>query len=431
MALPQIQEFQNQVRNGALNLSPELIRNESFTRMMNHLKIKSLEIKQVEIIEDDAKTLINISGTTILDGVKLNDLDFTLYKSESNENGFDIEWTAQISDLKLDWLIRNQFLIDQSIAEVSQLMDINFSACSWHYTSDDDNLLLSSSDAKGDLKFPELNVNFEDIGIGLSLDFKTVMKRIFELNANITIGSTSLPVSIKLPVGEFSDSVGWIVHMDGMVHLKSAFQDIQTFLSNNSFTKEAAGDHLQALIPDVFRKMDQFAIGKFYLQFDPFTATLYLLKLRIESLRTIQLFDQFKIRETGLEMMISYTRNKAHLMLHLTGGFEIGEALYAGVDVILPANPAMDWQINIDGEVELQKMEQLEAFPFLKLSDLQLPEGWLKAENITLENLRFVFNPLQGKVKSVELAMYLDASASLIPGIKVEDPYVRLNLSFE
>lgn len=431
MAIPQIETIQNRIQKGKLELNFSLIPHHGFKQLLDYLHIPSLMLDKATVVKIPQNGHILISGNTDLNGLNINDFVFVLYESEAVETGFEIEWTGELDQMDLDWLFKYRFLLPHYMNQLLNSNQFNFKNISIHYTSDDNDFFLSSDPSSKEIKLPEINLSLQRIGFNLSIHIGEEISRIFKLESIIKMGSTAFPVSVQLPVGEFKDSAGWIVQMDQMVHLKSAFQDVFTFLDNNPFTKETGGDHLKGVIPESFLKFGDFAISEFYLQFDPLIKTLHLLKLKIESLRTIELFEKFTIQEAGIEINISYTNDRAILRLILMGSFQIGDELFASIDVVLPSDPDQDWQVNLDGGIDLEKIDQLEAFPFFKISDLQLPTGWLQAKEITVETLRFVFNPAKRKVKSVELAMYMDASASLIPGITGSDPYVRINLNFE
>jgi hypothetical protein len=429
MPYPSIKQFENGIRDNTLFIGKQIVDHPAFLTLLNALKQEHLAFASPSVSYEDGTNNITIEGESFFFSDALSKADLYLYETPETDVQYEFEWHGTLPATSFSTLYKNAIIVPDPMNVVTEIMNGVFNEVDLLYTSHDEAFAIevNSSDIK--FEIPEVGFSLDKIGFYYERSLGHKIKTIYRLYSIIKIGSTTIPTQIELPAGNNIDHVCWSLKTTDIIILNDGLKDIINFLSGQQDLNAALGKDILTLLPEAVNTIPQFALTDFVIHFNPQTKFLQLLDFSIQSVKSFELIPGFLLKDIGVSALITFLDNRVSCTLGLFGRLVFSELIEAGISIRLPFNLKEDWKIAMDGSIDLEKLSDLETLPFIKLKDLNIPPEWLTVNNIHLDNLNIVFNPAEAKIKTVAFSLQVNTESSLIPGLKVKDPYLEFNLT--
>ncbi|MEQ9092083.1 MAG: hypothetical protein RIE52_13395 [Balneola sp.] len=422
-----IPKLNKAIQNGQLQLTETLIPYPAFNRLLQVLQINAITFNQVEIEQEKEENIL-VKGESYFLDLPLQKADFYLYKEK--ENDYEFEWHGTLASVSFKTLYEKGIMASHPLNLLPELLNGMFEEIDVLFSSHDQAFAIEAFKSDIELPFSSIGFSLTNIGFYYERSLNKSIPARYELTSTIQIGSTLIATALELPAGNRFDPVCWSLKTTEMVVLKNGLQDAVHFLSGHKAVKEALGKSFMDLIPNALHAIPEFALTKLALHINPKKPALQLIDFSIQSLGKLEIVPEFSIKNIGVGTFITFHENTPACTLSLFGNFYFSPSIAVDFYIQLPLNKQDDWIIHLEGYADIEKLQNLEKLPFIKLQDLNLPKEWLAINDIRLDHLEIVFNPLQQKIKSVEFELALNAKSSLIPGISVKNPELAFTLTF-
>lgn len=429
MPHPSVSQFENAIVDNVLNIDNRLIVHPAFLALLKVLKQRRLIFNSVKILPEKGTNNITIEGESSFFSTPLKNSEFYVFEEPDSEHEFEFEWHGTLPATTFEELYKNGIMLPDPLNVITELINGSFSEVDMLYTSNDMAFAIEVGSSNIKYELPEIGLSLDKPGFYYERSLDKRIKTVYRLYSNIKIGSTTIPTIIELPAGNAIDRVCWSLKTTNLIILNDGLRDIISFLSGQKNLNGALGNDLMTLLPDAVNAIKEFALTKLIIHFNPQTKFLQLLDFSIQSVKPFELVPGFSLSDIGVSGFITFLDNKISYTPGLFGRFMFSDTVEAGLSIQLPLNPKENWRIEMDGSIDLDRLQDLETFPFLKLSDLNIPPEWLIVKDIHMDNLHLIFNPAEGKLKKVDLSLQLSAESSIIPGIKVSDPYLEFSIT--
>jgi hypothetical protein len=428
MILPTKNQIESTISNNLLFINDKLIKHPAFSALLKMLKQEHITFSSPEILIEEATKNIIIKGTSSLLEIPILSADFYIY--EDAKDHYQFEWHGTLTRITLGYLQEIGILEPQSLNSIDALFSEGYNQVDFIFTSHDRAFAIEVHKSNITFQLPELGISLEKIGFFYERSLDRRIKSTYRLYSNIKIGSTTIATEIELPAGNNLDTVCWTIRTNHLIILNKGLADILSFLQGQAIMKELIGNQLSSYLPEVITKIPTFGITDLTIQFNPQKKSIQIVEFLIQSLHDFEILPGFSLSNIGVHVFMTFMDKRTSCDLGLSGQFIYKEAIHAEINIELPLNTKDDWKIALDGDIDLEKLQDLEAFPFIKIESLNIPSAWLQVKNIRVQRLEAIFNPIKRKIKSVSFAIELKAQSQLIPGIKLKDPYLEFNLTF-
>src|SRR6185437_8420451 len=429
MSYPSITQFENGISDNTLLIDKQIVDHPAFSALLNALQQEYLSFVSPKVLNEEGTNNITIEGESFFFADVLSKADFYLYETHESDAQYEFEWHGTLAATSFSTLYKNGIIVPDPLNWVTEIMNGVFNEVDMLYTSHDEAFAIevNSSDIK--FEIPEVGFSLDKLGFYYERSLGQNIKTTYRLYSTIQIGSSAIPTQIELPAGNDIDPVCWVLKTTDIIILNDGLKDIIGFLSGQQDLNAALGNDLLTLLPAAVNAIPQFALTNFVIHFNPQTKFLQLLDISIQSVKSFELVPDFSLKDIGVSAFITFLDNKVSCTLGLFGRLLFSELIEAGLSIQLPLNLTDDWRIAMDGSIDLEKLSDLETLPFIKLKDLNIPPEWLTVNSIHMDNLNLVFNPAEGKIKTVAFSLQVNAESNLIPGLTVKDPYLEFNLT--
>ncbi|MEO5642726.1 MAG: hypothetical protein ABIS12_05335 [Bacteroidia bacterium] len=355
---------------------------------------------------------------------------FYLYENNESEMGYDFEWNGTLAAISFKELSQHGLIQTNRLNQLDEFLIGSFEKVDLLFSSYDKTFALQVNYSEFKIEFPELGLHLNHIGFYYERSLDKSVNSNYTLSTIMKVGSTDIVAEIYIPTNNKLEQQCWSIEIKKGIPLANGINDVLDFLSGQSQLQSALGKDLQSLLPKSITDIAEFSLTDFNIYFNPVALSLQLLSFSIKSKKSFELVDRFRIDNIGVSALLTLTDNKTSLSLNLFGSFALDQFVETSINIQLPLNNKENWVVEMHGHADIKALSNLENIPFLKLSDLNIPPEWLTVDDIRVQKLKIIFNPLQGKIISVELELELKAESSFIPGIKIKDPYLAFHLTF-
>ncbi|CAN5903091.1 hypothetical protein BH11BAC7_BH11BAC7_13060 [soil metagenome] len=431
MPIPTLNSIKSNVRGKELDLNGTILNHRAFQLLLQSLNATELTFKHAEIEnKEGAPNDIIINGESSIFRFPLLNSYFYIYVNMESEAGYDFEWNGKLGEISFKELSQNGLIQTNRLNQLDVFLSGTFENVDLLFSSYDRTFALQVNYSALTLDFPELGIHLNHIGFYYERSLDESVNSNYTLSAIMKVGSTEIIAAISIPTNNKIEPQCWSLEIKNNVPLANGINDVLDFLSGQSQLQSALGKDLQSLLPKSITDIAEFSLTDFNIYFNPVALSLQLLSFSIKSKKTFELVDRFRIDNIGVSALLTLTDNKTSLSLNLFGSFALDQFVETSINIQLPLNNKENWVVEMHGHADIKALSNLENIPFLKLSDLNIPPEWLTVDDIRVQKLKIIFNPLQGKIISVELELELKAESSFIPGIKIKDPYLAFHLTF-
>lgn len=423
-----LENIQQAVTNNTVLLDNKLVDLPSFERLLSFLNVDGILVKEVEIAP--IKGGVSVFGKTAVGKLQFSDSECCIYENKESENGFICEWYGNLDKLQLGSLnLPGSTNLVQFLP--SSLLNSAFEDITQTYKSGQETFVLQCFTSNHHIDFPLVQLSFKDLGLYLEWDVPSKQLLHCILTASLQVGKTLIVAELNVPVRK--DQSLWTVTLNEEFELENGISDLAAFLAKQELLAPLFGDgKMEGIVPEQLRNLSKLSISAFEMQFDPLKPAIYSISGTVNYNQDWRILDKFTLQDIGLRVFVSFHGRNVASTLTLFGSFSFIENWFVNFSFVLPTDKKSDWLIQLDGYADIENLSQLESLGLFKLESLNIPKEWLMVNGIRLHKLEIAFNPLQGGfVKSVALTVEMVAESQLIPGIKLRNPELDLNISFD
>jgi len=425
-----INNIKKSVQDGVLHVDQQLISHQIFDELISFLKSSYLLFTNTTVVTEGDDNIL-IEGNSLLFSLPLLDADLYIYKEKNTASEFQFEWHGTISEVNLQELYELGLILKNPASLISHLLEIKFKNIDFLFSSEKASYTIVSS--RNDLSFsiPEIGIHLKNMLFFYERSLIQAIPSKYLISAEIVLGDTLIPIEIELPANNKEDISCWSLSLSYEVTLENVIKDLLAFISKNPLVKGALGENLESYLPDAIQKFTNCTIEELNISFNPSIPAVYLIKTSVIFNTDWEILPNFIWQNIRLKTFISFHGKEIASTFTISGRFSFIEDWTVGFALKLPLNTTNNWEIYLDGYANLEKIQDLEKLPFIDISKLNIPKEWLIVNNILLDKLEIIFNPIAGKIISVDFAVEMDSESTLIPGITVKNPKLAFTLTFD
>lgn len=425
-----IQSFKNSIQNDELRIDARLVAHQAFQELITFLKSDVIVFKQVTVDAHKTDNII-IKGNSSLFSLVFQNAYFYMYEEDEMHNNFQFEWYGIIPEVSTKVLYELDIILKHPLSSLSSLLESKFSNVEFLFSSETTSFIIRSSESDTIVSIPEIGFHLENISFFYERSLNQSIENEYTISAELMLGETIIAVDIELPANNEEDISCWSLSLPYEIHMEKGINDLSAFLSKNTLVKGVLGDNLESYLPKAVQSFSNCTIQNFNILFDPTKPAIYSINSYIIFNTDWEILKGFTLQNIGLKTLVSFHGTKILCDLVISGRFSFIEDWFVNISLQLPLNTKDNWIIRLDGYANLEKIQDLEKLPFIDISKLNLPKEWLTVNNILLDRLEIIFNPIAGKILSVDFAIEMDSESTLIPGITVKNPKLAFTLTFD
>ncbi len=410
------------------NVDGTVYQSAAWTQMLSHFGVSQIIIDSAVSTPDSTNSQnLWITGNVQIFSIALTNVE--LYLDLSVPQSLQFQFSGTFPSLSLSTLLDRQLLPAAGMFHLDELLNIAFPSMNVIYDSGDDTLYFGS--IKSTAQLTALSSN----GLALTnvgFEFLRVYNQnqiTFVLSAVIALGSTQINTRTQVPMGGALAASNWSLSISTTLQLGSGLSDLVTFLSGTNIGQELGIASFHNLFPDVLHAIPTIFIETLNFQFNPFAGTFSSLLLQFTTVHPFVVGDNlFSIDNIGARLMFDLVSK--NVVTTLMGSVQFKGDDSIDVAVTLPADLKNDnWTFTLDLVLYLSGLADIAGLPIsTPLGDLQLPNAMLSITDLRLNTFEVDFNPINGTIASIQIAVALYASCQ-IGELTISNPTISLSLT--
>ena len=416
--------LRQQVHNHHVSLDHSLLNWQSVTRLLDLLESPALDLEVDDhSITADANTLTITGRSTVLGTAAEVHLVF----EEDAEHTIAGRLDMQLDTVALSVLTQFRLVSPDKLSPTS-LPAFAFDHVHLTAQSKDGTLSMAVNTSAFTWVIPgAVNLSLKNVGFSFTRALATEgqppttdKSTDLQISGEMSLGSTSVVVSVQLPTHAMSVSNEWVLTLSAKQSLATGLSDLVTLFT---------GAPSALTLPPGLAELAAFSLEALQIKFDPIIPAVHAVSLTVLSTQPWELVPSIAVEDIGIKLLIlqpsSATRE---ISTELFGAIRVGARSKLAVNLVLPAG-GEDWLISLTEPLSLSGLIELANLPGgLDPTALQLPPEWVRAA-FWLNRFELSFNPTQKTIPLISVGLTSDTSWNILGNVSVAHPSLDLHIT--